>query len=340
MRILHVNDVAFVGSNLVAALNQRGHTAELRRLQLAAAKRSTAAKLLAIPLRLAELAAVNRTVRRGCYDIVHIHFAYLGWLGIAGRYPYLLHIHGSDVRRDLHDWRRRWLILQSIARARTVLFSTPDLAEIIHPIRPDAIFLPNPVDTDSFCPAPFATNHPPKVLIISDLSAVKAVDVAFAAVAQLRERFPEVEVIAVKHGKDRERYIGTPGVNFIERVPHAEMVALIRSCDIILGQLGIGSMGVAELESLACGKPVVCYFRYDHLYPQPAPLFSANQPAQVADHLAALLSDPGLRQTCGEQAREWVCRYHGLPAVIQQLETIYADHLSGQQRLAINKERT
>jgi glycosyltransferase involved in cell wall biosynthesis len=262
MHILHVNDVAFVGSNLVAGLNQRGHTAELRRLQLAAAKRSTAAKLLAIPLRLAELAAVNRMVHRGNYDAIHIHFAYLGWLGIT-RWVSL---------SAPHPWQR------CAPRSPRLAAALVDPAE--HRTRQNCALFDARSGRDR--PPPFAQTpfsyptrwtptasvrrrlrqiHPPRILIISDLSAVKAVDVAFAAVAQLRERFPEVEVIAIKHGKDRERYIGTPGINFIERVPHAEMVALIRSCDIILGQLGIGSMGVAELESLACGKPVVCLFQ-------------------------------------------------------------------------------
>ncbi len=330
MRILHVNDVAFVGSTLVDGLNRHGHQAELCRLQLAAARRSTAMKLLALPLRLRELAAINRKVHGGRYDIVHIHFAYLGMLGIVGRYPYLLHIHGSDVRRDLHDRRRRWLILQSIAHARSVLFSTPDLAAIVHPHRPDAVFLPNPVDTENFRPAPIAMNLPPKILLISELSPIKAVDVAFAALAELRLRFPNVEVVAINHGKERERYWGTPGVTFVERVPHNDMAALIQSCDIVLGQLGIGSIGMVELESLACGKPLVSYFAYNELYAQPSPIFSANQPTQVADYLARLLDDATLRRQAGESGREWVCQFHSLPAVIRQLEMIYEHHLNRQ----------
>ena len=94
--------------------------------------------------------------KSGSYDVVHIHFAYLGWIGILGRYPYFLHCHGSDVRRDLHDRLRRWPIMTSLRRARAVLFVTPDLAPIVRPIRSDAIFLPDPVNTDRFTPQP---NH-------------------------------------------------------------------------------------------------------------------------------------------------------------------------------------
>jgi len=323
MRILHINDIAYVGSTLVAGLQQRGHDAKLRRLELRAKRRATPVKLLALPLRLQELAAVNRQVKQGNYDIVHIHFAYLGWLGIVGRYPYILHCHGSDVRRDLHDRLRRPFILQSLARAQTVLFSTPDQAAIVQPVRPDAIYLPNPVDTERFYPVARAQDRSLRVLIISELSPVKAVDIAFAAVQQVQIRHPEIEVIAIDHGTERTRYHGTPGVTFIQPVANAEMPALIQSCDIVVGQFGIGSLGRAELESMACGKPVVGYFAQNMAQPEPPPLFSTPQPIQAAENLNALVEDPILRRSYGEQGRAWVHKHHGLMPVVQRLEQIY-----------------
>ncbi len=175
MRILHINDVANVASILVAGLVQIGHQAELRRLRLPASRRGTAAKILALPARWAEWMAVNRQVRTLGYDMVHIHYAYLGLLGILGRYPYILHCHGTDVRRGLHDPLRRGMVVQSLRHARKVLFSTPDLAQHVRPIRPDAIFLPNPVATDVFRPQDRGAEHPPRILVISKLSAVKKV---------------------------------------------------------------------------------------------------------------------------------------------------------------------
>lgn len=323
MRILHVNDVANVGATLVDGLVHLGHEAELRRLRLVAKRRSTSVKLLVSPLRLQEWLAVNRQVRLGDYDVVHIHFAYLGWLGILGRYPYTLHCHGSDVRRDLHDRLRRWPILISLRRAHSVLFVTPDLASIVRPIRPDAIFLPNPVNTDRFRPCYGTAERPPRILIGSNLSPIKRVDIAFEAIQILLARHPQVQVTAIDQGPERQRYRGISRVTFVPPVPYEEMPALVQAHDMVIGQFGLGILSMVELESMACGKPVVCYFNYGDWYPEPPPVLSTNQPAQAADYLSALVENPVLRRQSGERGRAWVEEQHGYLAVAKQLEQIY-----------------
>lgn len=325
MRILHVNDVANVASTLVAGLNRIGHQAELRRLRLPASRRGTAAKILALPARWAEWTAVNRQVKSGHYDIVHIHYAYLGLLGILGQYPYILHCHGTDVRRGLYDPLRRGMVIQSLRRARKVLFSTPDLAQHVRPIRPDAIFLPNPIATDRFRPLPQGSNAPLRILIISRLSPIKKVSVAFEAIQQLRARHPEIQVAALDFGHERGKYHRAPGVSFLAPVPYTEMPELINAHDIVLGQFGLGIISMSELEAMACGKPVICHFTYGAWYPEPPPPFATDQPAQVAAYLEELVQDPALQRDRGEAGRAWVERYHGYLAVAQRLAEIYAE---------------
>jgi glycosyltransferase involved in cell wall biosynthesis len=101
------------------------------------------------------------------------------------------------------------------------------------------------------------------------------------------------------------------------------MPALINAHDIIIGQFHIGSLGMAELESMACAKPVVCYFNYNDWYPEPPPVFSTNQPEQVVEFLSALVEDPVLRHERGKQGQNWVRKYHGYISVASQLEQIY-----------------
>ena len=323
MHILHLNDVANVGATLVVGLIHLGHVAELRRLRLVAGRRSTLTKMLALPARLKEMATVNRQVKANPYEIVHIHFAYLGWLGIAGRYPYFLHCHGSDIRHGLRDPIRRWPVIQSLKRAQTFFFVTPDLAPLVRSIRPDAVFLPNPVNIDRFHPSAGSENRPLRVLIVSALHPAKRVEVAFEAVRLLLVQHPEVQVTAIDWGPERKHYLGMPGVTFTAPVPYASMPALIHSHDIIIGQFGIGSMGMAELESLACGKPVVSFFEQADWYPEPPPVFSTNQPLQAAEYLATLVKNPVLRRERGEQGWDWVQQYHGYITVAQQLEQFY-----------------
>jgi glycosyltransferase involved in cell wall biosynthesis len=323
MRILHIHDIAHVGETLVEGLRQLGHDAQLRQLNLAARHSSTLIKLLVSPLRLREMLRVNQEVRRDRYDIVHIHFAYLGWLGILGRYPYFLHCHGSDVRRDLKDWRRRWFIQKSIQQAKKVFFVTPDLAEIVQSIRPDAIYLPNPVRTDLFRPHPRPTDNKIKILFISAFDPIKRPDIAITGVQPILEQYPEVELTVINIGSLRQQYYGLKNTQFISPVSHDGMADLINACDIVVGQLGIGSLGMSELESLSCGKPIICHFTHDSWYSYSPAILSANTAQEVNHHLQALIKQPQVWQSMGEINRNWVEKFHGYLVITSRLIDIY-----------------
>jgi glycosyltransferase involved in cell wall biosynthesis len=323
VKILHINNVANVGSTLVEGLNKLGHQAELRSMKLVAGQRSTIVKLMLSPLRLQEILAINRQVAGGNYDIVHIHFAYLGWLGILGRYSYFLHCHGSDVRRDLKDPLRQKPILKSIEKAWKVFFSTPDLATIVQPIRSDAIFLSNPVNTDRFTPIQTPQNKPFRILIISWLSEIKNVRVAFEAIKKIKIKHPEIQITAIDHGPQREIYHSIPGVDFIPPVPYELMPALVQSHDVLLGQFKLGILSMAELESMACGIPVICYFNFPGWYPQPPPVLSAIDADQIATHIMSLVENPALYKENSQSGREWVVQNHGYLSVAKKLEYHY-----------------
>lgn len=326
MRIVHVNDVASVGATLVAAQQALGHDATLRPLRLVAGSRSTPMKVLALPARLGELAAVNRDVRSASPDVVHIHYAYLGWAGILGRYPYVLHCHGTDVREGLRDPLRGPLVRRSLRAARAVFVSTPDLVPLVRPHREDVRYAPNPVDTSVFhpvdgTPGPAAT----RILLISAFSQVKRVDVAVDAIRLLRARCPEVQVTAIDRGPLASRFRDEPGVTFVAPRAHADMAALINEHDIVLGQFGIGSLGMAELEAMACGRPVVCHSVHNGQHSdEPPPLLAAASPESAARHLEDLVRDPARGRETGAQACSWVRRHHGYVEVAKALVDVYA----------------
>ena len=86
--------------------------------------------------------------RRGA-DIVHIHYGPNGYYGWGARAPYVLHLHGSDVRVDLHRPAAGALMRRSLKGAAAVLYSTQDLAEAVEALRPDAQWLPNPLSLEA-----------------------------------------------------------------------------------------------------------------------------------------------------------------------------------------------
>ena len=91
------------------------------------------------------------------------------------------------------------------------------------------------------------------------------------------------------------------------------MPEIINAFDIILGQFEIGSLGVSELESMACSKPVVSWVdqvRYSQWYTEPPPILSAREPDTVVEAVSALLQDRAYREKLGSQARAWVLKHH------------------------------
>jgi glycosyltransferase involved in cell wall biosynthesis len=283
-------------------------------------------KILLFPDRFFEWLMVNRRIEQSKFDIVHIHYGYLGWLGIIGHYPYYLHYHGYDARIDLsHRIRRVWS-LPSLKQAVKVFYSTPDLAESLKTFRSDAIFLPNPIRTDLFTPrTDCSTGKCLKILLFSNLDdVVKGTDIAMRALSLFHDRYPEIKISAIAMGSDMPKYKNIPWIEFLEPMQYSMIPGLIREFDVILGQFTIGSLGMSELEGMACAKPVVCAFDYPDWYPEPPPVLSAHQPEQITEHLYFLVEDDALRLDIGQRSRVWVQKYHDYMKVTQKLLEEYS----------------
>jgi len=131
MKIVMVDDCAYVGYELRRELIQRGFKVEHA---FFTARHLPKVSTLKMALKLRKMKC----------DLIHAHFcrsaAYAAYF--SGK-PYIVHCHGSDIRGGIG-----WLKRKSLKKARKVLVSTPDLLEIL----PGATLLPNPVDTERFKP--------------------------------------------------------------------------------------------------------------------------------------------------------------------------------------------
>jgi glycosyltransferase involved in cell wall biosynthesis len=194
-----------------------------------------------------------------------------------------------------------------------VLLSTPDLYQHVRPIREDAIFLPNPIDTTVFSPDAQRTNKITRILINMSLKKSKAPEVAFEAVKQVQKMFTDIEVYAFASGPELNHFRQYGGVHFMDPIPHEDMPDLVNSFDIILGQFSIGSLGMSELESMSCAKPVICNINkdlYNRWYKVPPPVFIAKGSADVAEILTELIGSRDQGVEVGKSARRWVLEYH------------------------------
>lgn len=163
------------------------------------------------------------------FSLVHVHDfdKLLPWLRMAYKHkPLVMHYHGSRIR---FKWRERRTFWQF---ADAVLYSTKDLAE---GAPSDAMYFPNPVDTELFRPVPECLKQP-----CSALSMDKDLDRVLA------------EKYAEKYGlKLTVQALG---------VPHCEMPRLLSRFEYYIDTKRIeGGHGLSKtaLEALACGVKVI-----------------------------------------------------------------------------------
>lgn len=125
-------------------------------------------------------------------------------------------------------------------------------AEVVHP----------PVDVDFFTPGPEreprkGKNEKDYCLMVSALAPYKRVELAMAACEKL-----DLELRIVGEGPERRRLAGiaTPNVRFLGKVGPEKLRDLYRGASLFL-QPGVEDFGIASVEALACGTPVVAAAR-------------------------------------------------------------------------------
>ncbi|HXO30273.1 MAG TPA: glycosyltransferase, partial [Thermoanaerobaculia bacterium] len=123
-------------------------------------------------------------------------------------------------------------------------------ADVVHP----------PVAVDFFTPAPAAGEHRESggyALVVSALAPYKRVEVAIAACERAG-----IPLRIAGDGPERERLarLAGPGTRLLGRVGDAALRDLYRGARLLL-QPGVEDFGIASVEALACGTPVVAVAR-------------------------------------------------------------------------------
>jgi len=105
----------------------------------------------------------------------------------------------------------------------------------------------------------------------------------------------------------------------INNVKADELYKEIAAADMVIDQMLVGFYGLLSIESMAMGKPVVCYIREDIASGSPAemPVINAN-PDNIYDVLKEVLSDPAKLIEIGIRSREYVEKYHNAKIIAKQ----------------------
>ena len=115
----------------------------------------------------------------------------------------------------------------------------------------------------------------------------------------------------------------------VTNMTRAEALEIMQKADIFIDQLILGSYGMASIEAMSYGKPVMTYIMpkvFEAGLPNECPIVNTN-PINLEENLVALITDAKLRHELGALGRAYVKKYHDNSIVIPQLLSWYQEAL-------------
>lgn len=180
--------------------------------------------------------------------------------GLAGRAPFILYAHGSDVETELPG--TRWAVRRA-AEIHTNSIDTVARIRTRFPEIEEAIVIPPGVDTSVFQPMDQVDpDRPSTVVFVGDLVRHKGVDVLLSALPLLEWSSwrcliagdgplrSELEALAARLEISEK-------VSWMGEVPPDRISELFNQGDVAVVPSRLDAQGQVAIESLACGTPVV-----------------------------------------------------------------------------------
>ncbi|HEX5403000.1 MAG TPA: hypothetical protein VFX16_11940 [Pseudonocardiaceae bacterium] len=322
--VLHVNDAAFTAERMITEARRRGYTWDfLPKAAPAQDWRGLTGHARKAVIGAAWVARLKLLARR--HDIVHVHSASTLAHSRLGAPRYVVHCHGTDVHTALYDSARSGSIIAGLRDAEAVCYATPDLAEHVLPHRPDATYVPIPIDVSDVS-IDIPANNRPTVFFASRWSRDKGVAVELEVARGLAALGDKVDIVGIDWGPSAAEAAAI-GVRLVPRCDHADFVRLLAGADVVIGQ-ATGNLGVSDLETLAVGSPL--------LIPVPIPLYADTAPpvlgGSVADTVAAAEAlVAGSRPHDADGVRSWVRDRHGVPAAVDIVAKVHRDVLAARR---------
>src|SRR5688572_10851087 len=185
--------------------------------------------------------------------------------------------------------------------------------------------IPNGVSPSDFSPSPLPARngHVPVLLYIGTLADWQGLDIVIRCMPKILEQ-QAVKLLIVGRGRSRQRKMLSKQIRKLgieehvvvqPAVPHHEIPALIAGADICVAPLGLNDRNVTQgacpikvLEYMAAARPLLAsnmpivreLVRED----MDAPLFSPNDPEDLARQALSLLNDVKLSERLAQSASE------------------------------------
>ena len=283
-------------------------------------------------------------------DLLHVHYAIphasAAWmaqrilLAQGIRVPFVTTLHGTDITLVGRDPSFEPVITFSMERSDAVTAVSESLKRDTYehfPLKRDIDVIPNFVCIDQYAHRPdallrarYAPNGEKLLVHVSNFRPVKRVDDVVHMFKKLRQRLP-VRLLMIGDGPERQR-IETmcrqdeicDHVEFIGKMTQPEDV--VASCDLFVLPSESESFGLAALEAMACGVPVVSSntggLPEVNKHGVSGLLNNVGDVDAMADNAFAILADGATHQRYRDGAFEEAKRFD-VDAILPRYEALY-----------------
>lgn len=293
------------------------------------------------------------------FDVVHIHSLYLFPTLIAARYcgkysvPYIISPHGTldPYIRKRHSFRKRAYNFlfekHNLDGAAAIHYTTEeerDLAASLQ-IKANSVIVPLGVDSAGYAALPpfgaFRKRYPELkdkkiILFLGRINFKKGLDILAHAMGEVVRNRNDVYLVLA--GPDNEGY-GTKVRQWLEkeRTLHRslftgmllgrEKLALLRDSDLFVLPSYSENFGIAVVEAMACGLPVVISNKVNiwrEVAKAEAGIITDCDASQVAEAILGLVDDPELRIKMGEKGERLVQKNFTWSKAAEKMIEVYA----------------
>ncbi|WP_434993718.1 glycosyltransferase [Arthrobacter sp. Ld5] len=321
--VLQFNDCAFVARSMVAAAGRAGLHWDYLPPSLVRPPGPVVGgplrrKATYFPYLVRRMRAVSRA------QVVHVHYGTSARLlrerGVPRR-PYVLTLHGSDIRRQWKDPAFHGEIQRAVDEAAHVFFANNDTADNARAARSDAEFLPALVDASTL-PSWSPDTGRPTILFVSRWDADKGVDRQLELARTLaRAVGPRARLAGLDWGPGAEE-ARRAGVGLLPRMPQTEFHALMARAHIAIGQ-ATDNFATSEFEALCMGLPMAALgIRIGRPDDGSVPPVMQGSVDDVVGQVLEALNDPrGAARRLGSSA--WALPRYDAASYVPRLDSLY-----------------
>ena len=287
-------------------------------------------------------------------DLLHVHYAiphasaaYMAQriLETHGRrVPFITTLHGTDITLVGRDPSFEPVITFAIEHSNAVTAVSESLKKDTYahfPVKRDIDVIPNFVCIDQYAHRPdadlrarYARNGEKLLVHVSNFRKVKRVDDVVATFERVRGRMP-ARLLLIGDGPERQRIENTvrgtgyaDDVLFLGKMTTPEDI--VASCDLFVLSSETESFGLAALEAMACGVPVVSTNTGGtpevNIEGLSGLLNAVGDVEKMAANAVHILEDPATHERFRQGALE-VARRFDVEKILPRYEALYAQVL-------------